>query len=177
MSEASSPVDPRIESLLRSSALWEEPDPAIAEEIFGVIDPRRPYARIVSWTLGAVAAAVIVVVLLFNIFQVEPDWTLDVVSGPELGAWGEMSGFNDAAGTRVVLQMHDLPTAQAGTFYEVWWVRSDGEAVSSGSFLASDTIEMFMGIRRSDFPKVLITLEQSDGNPAPSGTVVAWSAP
>ena len=75
-----------------------------------------------------------------------------------------------------MLDINELPPAEPGTFYEVWWVREGGEVVSSGSFLEADTIEMWVGIYRSDFPNMLITLEQADGDPSPSSTVVALSA-
>jgi anti-sigma-K factor RskA len=125
--------------------------------------------------LAAAAAAVVLIIALIP--RETPDWELDIVAGPSTGAWGDILGFNEPTETRLVLNIYDLPPAETGTFYEVWWVRDSGEAVSSGSFLGSDTIDMWMGIRRSEFPEMLITIEPSDGNPAPSDTIVARSAP
>ena len=178
MSEES--LDPAIEALLRSPAAWEEPDPRVAKAILDEIDPTRTRRRISRWVVGAVAAALIAVVLfgvsLLGGLGADPDWTVEVVAGPEFDAWGEVSGFNEPTGTRLVLDINELPPAEPGTFYEVWWVREGGEVVSSGSFLEVDTIEMWVGIYRSDFPNMLITLEQADGDPSPSSTVVALSA-
>lgn len=173
------PLDDRLERLLASPALWDEPDPrwedAIMREV-GVEAPAGAGPR-TGWTVAAVAAAAAVVLTLVVITRSPaPDWTVALAAPPDSGIVGAVSGFNEATGTRVVLEIDNLDAAGEGTFYEVWWVDLDtGGAVSSGSFLESDTIEMWIGIRRSDFPKMLITLEPSDGDPSPSDDVIAWS--
>ncbi len=124
----------------------------------------------------AAAAVALVVALVALTTSDTPDWTVALAAPEGSGIVGEVSGFNESTGTRVVLTVENLAPATEGTFYEVWWVNLDsGGEVSSGSFLESDTIPMWMGVRRGEFPKMLITLEATDGDPARSGTVIAWS--
>ena len=173
MSEDQNPLDAPIESLLRSNALWEEPSTGVADSIFSQIQEPASSNRFLAWAIG-IAAATALFVVGFIALTPDPDWSVAVAAAPESGIWGEVSGFNEPTGTRVVLEIHNLEPADAGTFYEVWWVQ-DGAAVSSGSFLKQDTIEMWMGVRRSEFPKMLLTIEPADGDPARSGDVIAWS--
>ena len=175
MSEEATPLNSSTEALLRSSALWDEPGTEVAAEIFSQVGQRETGRRFLAWTIGIAAAVTVAVVVLISLTAQDPDWTIDVVAAPESGIWGEVSGFDEPTGTRVVLEIHNLEPAETGTFYEVWWVHPDVGVVSSGSFLETDTIEMWVGVRRSEFPKMLLTIEPSDGDPTPSGDVIAWS--
>ena len=167
-------LDESVERLLRSTAMWDEPSDSVGISLDVLIAQTGPKTPIRAWILTGVAAAVVVIALLASTGDT-PDWTLEVVAGPTGEASGEVRGFNESTGTRLLLDIRDLPSADAGTFYEVWWVGPTGEAVSAGSFLKPDTIEMWVGVRRSEYPDMLITVEASDGNPAPSGVVVARS--
>ena len=169
------PLDPAIEALLRSPAVWEELPSDVEHRIADEIAPPQARPRRLAWALGAGAAAAVAIVLALAVSGDDPDWTVAVVAAPESGIFGEVSGFNEPTGTRVVLEMHNLEVADPGTFYQVWWVDPEAGAVSSGSFLVPDKIEMRMGIRRSEFPKMLITIEASDGDPTRSDRVIAWS--
>lgn len=173
MTDEANPLDPAIEALLRSPAVWEDVPTELDDRIRS--DFQQPTRIPVRWLVAA--AAVAAVVVGFVVLQPpEPDWSLDIVAAPETMITGEVVGWNESTGTRVVLELDNLAPAQEGTFYEVWWVDLEtGGAVSSGSFLEEDRIEMRMGIRRGEFPKVLITIEPSDGDPSPSGDVIAWS--
>ena len=141
-------LDPRIESLLESEALWESPSPHVQSMFLAVTSP-RPKRRM-PWIVGLAASAALVLGFL-ALSNEEADWTLDIEATTATRVSGQILGFNERTGTRLVLEIDDLPPAQSGTFYEVWWIRDGGEAVSSGSFLESDTIEMWMGIRRKRF--------------------------
>lgn len=173
------PLDERLEQLLASPAVWAEPDPELEARVMSSIEgtPSTDRGSRFALLLGGIAAAVVVVVALLVVTgSPDPDWTVALAAPPESAIVGDVSGFNEDTGTRVVLKIDNLDPATDGTFYEVWWVDLDtGGAVSSGSFLESDTIEMWLGVRRSEFPKMLITLEPSDGDPSPSGDVIAWS--
>ena len=170
-------LDEGTERLLRSSALWEDPGDVVGARINEAVAASEPGIEtpIRAWILGGIAAAVVLIATLANLVDA-PDWRIEIVAAEGMTAAGEIIGFNEATGTRLVLEIRDLPQAEPGTFYEMWWMREGGEAVSSGSFLGPDTVPMWMGIRRSEFPQVLITLEPSDGDPAPSGNIVARSA-
>ena len=168
------PLDERIERLLANEAMWVEPPRQLEESILAEVTP--PSRRVLPWLGVAAAAAALIVALVAVTRPDTPDWTVALAAPEGTGIVGEVSGFNESTGTRLLLTVENLEPAAEGTFYEVWWVDLEsGGAVSSGGFLEADTIPMWMGVRRGEFPKMLITLERSDGDPGRSDTVIAWS--
>ena len=81
-------------------------------------------------------------------------------------------------GVRVELAMSGLPRSDAGHFYELWLV-GDGGRVSAGTFRSdgSPVARMFMtAADLASYPRIGITLEPDDGDPAASDQRVAGSS-
>lgn len=81
-------------------------------------------------------------------------------------------------GVRVELAMSGLPRSDAGHFYELWLV-GDGGRVSAGTF-RSDGSPIARGFTTAadlaSYPRIGITLEPDDGDPAASDQRVAGSS-
>ena len=78
-------------------------------------------------------------------------------------------------GLRIILAVDELPPAPEGTFYEAWLHAPDGAVVSAGTFhMRNQTgrIELWAGVTPERYPSFLVTLEDDDGDPAPSFDVV-----
>ena len=91
-------------------------------------------------------------------------------------ALGVVEGWNEAAGTRVVLSVAGLAPAPAGSVYEFWF-SSDTLHVSAGTFSGSGEMELWAGVSRGAFPRLWVTLEPIDEDEAPSGVTVLDTAP
>jgi hypothetical protein len=78
-------------------------------------------------------------------------------------------------GTRILLDMRDLPPAPAGTYYEAW-LRIDADiGVSAGTFHmrgGDGEIELWAGVSIDDYPLFTVTLQDEGGGAASSGRVV-----
>jgi len=89
-----------------------------------------------------------------------------------------------ADGRQVELDVRALPPAPAGSYYECWFV-GDGDTldkpnrVSVGTFrVGSDghaSVRMFSAAAADRFPRMGVTLEPDDGNPARTGPKVLTS--
>ncbi|MCH6556034.1 MAG: FAD binding domain-containing protein [Chloroflexi bacterium] len=82
-----------------------------------------------------------------------------------------IAGWNAEAGTRVVLAADGLGAAPDGFTYELWFIGPT--PVSGGTFASADgPVTMFVGVGRREYPRVAVTLEPLDGDPAPSGIFI-----
>jgi hypothetical protein len=163
---------------LAEPALWVEPSADLEASVVEAIGGERPAApTAVSWTrplrwfvpLAAAAAVVIGFVTLSN----PPDWTATLgATDAAPGAVAVASGWNDDDGTRVELDVEGLDPAPDGFFYELWFSRDDIH-ISAGSFHGTaEGVTLWAGVRRSDFPRVGITLEPIDNDPSPGVNIL-----
>ena len=142
------------------------------------IDSRR--RALVSFVAGA-AAAIVVFVGVFAITQISDD--SDGVDGVQLAldatelapeATATVVITDTPQGTKIVLDVDDLPPAAPGTYYEAW-LRVDGETgVSAGTFHlrgGDAEIELWAGVSTDEFPLFTITI-QDEAQPESSGVVV-----
>jgi hypothetical protein len=89
-------------------------------------------------------------------------------------ATGTVTVAKAAAGFRVVIDVHDLPAAQTGSYYTAW-LRGPNGVVPLGSFHARQVakpITLWSGVDPADYPRFSVTLQQEGAPPAPSGVVV-----
>jgi hypothetical protein len=68
----------------------------------------------------------------------------------------------------MVLLVEGLEPAPAGHYYEIWMTAPDGRHVSAGTFQGSGRVTASAGVRRSEFPRIWITLEEVGGDLGPS---------
>lgn len=163
---------------LREQVLWEEPGPGLGELVVATLvaeaGPRRralQRPRRIGW----VAAAVVVVTLgVGGWFRATaPDWKVDLVATDNAPlAVGHVVGWNTEYGTKMELEVEGLEEVGTDTYYEVWLTSPDGRHVSAGTFRGSGDIILWAGVTRAEFPRIWVTLEPADHDPAPSGETV-----
>ena len=161
---------------LDDRALWVEPAPELESSVLAAIareqgpgtttQPRRLGARTLRWIVPMAAAAA--VIAAFVVTSDQPDWTVTLgATDAAPGAAATASGWNDDNGTRVELDITGLDPAPDGFFYELWFSDEDVH-ISAGSFHGTgDGVTMWAGVARRDFPRIWITLEPIDDDPAP----------
>jgi hypothetical protein len=166
---------------LSDSALWEEPPPELAIQVEDLIrnaarGPRhKRVAPRQSWTWVGVAAAIVAAVAAVVITTARdagPDWDV-ALPATDLApnAIASVQGWNEPAGTRMILAVAGLDPAPDGFIYEFWL--SDGPIhISAGTFHSPGEIELWSGVTRADFPRLWITLEPIDEDESPSGQTV-----
>lgn len=170
-------------ALLGDPLLWQEPDTGVEDTVVaavagasGATTAPPPVARPRRLIL-VTAAAAIALVAAGAVFAVAggpasagPDWEVDIFAAGAAGG-GSVQGWNAAPGTRVALDVPDLPRAPDGFVYELWFSAGDVH-ISGGTFRGAEDVELWVGVARSDFPRIWVTLEPLDDDPAPSRLTV-----
>ncbi|HSL24823.1 MAG TPA: anti-sigma factor [Acidimicrobiia bacterium] len=159
---------------LSGSGLWEEPPPDLGARIERLLrdgkDEESTAKGGVGW-LPVVAAAVLVVALGAVSWwrQGVPDWELVMASTVEAeNGTAVVQGWLTGQGTRMVLDISGIQEALPGTYYEIWLTAPDGRHVSAGTFRGPGRVTAFAAVRRADFPRIWITLEEVDSDLGPS---------
>lgn len=167
----------RIEEMraaLGDALTWLEPATGLEDQVMTLLTPAR--ARDDGRRLGVVAAAVVAVILGGVVVWTAtrpppPDWEVTL---PGVGHPGEVTvaGWNRDGATALRVSADGITPAPGGHVYELWLSR-DGAYVSAGSFVTVDQpVLLSVGVSRRDYPRVWITLEPLDGDPAPSKQVL-----
>lgn len=159
---------------LRDPMLWEDPPDDLGERVVVALrsEPRRPRG-FGLWLWAGAAAAVLILTASLLAFLHRPDWTIELVAGADgPNASAVVSGWNTGAGTRMVLDTSGLPGPGRDAYYEVWMTARDGDHISAGTFSDPGQVTVTAGVRRSDYPRIWVTREPDDGDPAPSRAVV-----
>ena len=169
-----------MERVLGDPVFWMEPPPELEQRVSQLIelsDPQQhPAPRSRRRWQAIAAAAVLAVAVGTGVFlfgrQPPPDWEITAAGlGPADSAVAVIAGWNAEAGTRVVLAADGLGAAPDGFTYELWFIGPT--PVSGGTFVSADgPVTMFVGVGRSEYPRVAVTLEPLDGDPAPSGIFI-----
>ncbi len=165
---------------LSDPTVWEEPPPGLGGQIEALIgnasQDRARGSHKPSWGWLATAAVVAVLTVTAGLVALagsdSPDWEV-AVPATDLapGAVAVVSGWNEEAGTRMILDVEGLPAAPAGAFYEFWL--SDGPIhISAGTFQTGGQIELWSGVSRADYPRLWVTLEPIDEDESPSPITV-----
>jgi hypothetical protein len=161
---------------LNDPAIWIQPSAQLEERVMANLtgDGERPAVTVAGprrslswWVPASVAAAVIALVAVASLRPAAPDWTV-VLAATEnaVGVEATASGWNEASGTRVELDIRGLEAAPEGFFYECWF--SNGPVhISAGTFREPGEVTLWAAVRRAEFPRVWVTLEPIDDNPNP----------
>ncbi len=174
---ASSELDAE-RAALADPRLWEEPPAALGVQIAALIaanagNTGAGWARRVVRPLVAAVAILVVAIGSFALLRTpSPDWTA-VINGTHLAATasGTVEGWNEDGGTRMLIRVAGLDPAPDGFVYEFWL--SDGPIhISAGTFRSAGEVELWSGVRRSDFPRLWVTLEPIDEEESPSEATV-----
>ncbi len=157
---------------LADEAVWKEPSPDLAEQVVAAVaqsDEPRNRRRWLLPALAGAAAVVVVVGLVGSFIRSGPDWEIRVAqNAPELE--GTIAGWNDPVGTRVVVNLDGLEPVP-GFMYELWF-SSETVAISAGTFVTGNGVDLTIGVARIDYPRVWITLEPTNGGPLPEGDLI-----
>lgn len=170
----------QIRSVLSEPEIWEEPnqrmETLIVDEIAGHPE-RSTRSRWWMWTAAAVALiAATAAVTTLALTAGRPDWEVVMAgTGGAPGAFATVSGWDTDGGSRIELEAVALPAAPDGFYYELWLSAPD-RIVSAGSFRSGEDVVLWSGVPRSQVPRLWVTLEPLDGNPAPSGFTVLDSS-
>jgi Anti-sigma-K factor rskA len=172
---------PRLEAMaagLRDPLLWVEPPEALEADIVELIgrheaaSGQRRRIRLLLPVASVLVAAVAVSGLWLAVQGPNPDWELTMPGVAPGIPDATVSGWRTATGTRVVMTAAGLADAAPGHAYELWF--SEGPVhVSAGTFTSMrDPVELTVGVARRDYPRLWVTLEPIDEDPAPSSTVL-----
>lgn len=134
-----------------------------------------------TFGLTAAAAAVVIIAGAVIVSTVGgsgdgPEFEL-ALEATELapGASADVGIDTTPLGTRIVLDVRDVPPAPPGSYYEAW-LRIDAETgVSAGTFHlrgGDGEIELWAGVTVDDYPLFTITLQDEGGGAASSGRVI-----
>ena len=174
--------------LLADSPLWEDPGPLLEEQVVGLISTPTPVSEVMEarrWSrrtpvlaAASIAAVLVAVVTIWALSRAPgADWKVPIAGTAEAPtAAGVVEGWNEPAGTRVVLTVEGLAPAPAGSVYEFWFSR-DSLHVSAGTFTGPGEVELWVGVSRGAFPRLWVTLESIDEDESPSALTVLDTAP
>jgi Anti-sigma-K factor rskA len=180
-------VTPELDLLrarLGDPAVWEAPGADLRLQVVGAVvsaaHPQRPsrWSRGRWWMAGGAAALVLAVVVASLVVIQTPadgaDWELSLytkTASPD--AVVLVHGWNTDTGTHLQVDVDGLAPAGPNEYYAIWMTSVDGRHVPAGTFTESGRIEAWSGVKRSDFPRIWITLEPADGDERLTGTTVA----
>jgi hypothetical protein len=176
---AEQPYLDELRAALADPILWEAPaeetvDRVVADLAAKARSRPRPSRR---WRV--VAAATVVLVAGLGVWWTgrspPPDWEVRLV-GTELAprASGLVQGWEWDSGTSVFIRIEGLAPAPEGHYYELWFAGERGW-VSAGTFWEAPGFELWAAASLEDYPRLGVTLEPEDGNPARTGDQVLGS--
>lgn len=170
-----------LHELLASDDVWVDPDPATESAVVDAIvgdrgqirPPGRPRARR-SLTAAAVLAAIsvgaVVGTLALSRDAAAPGVAVALAAAdPSASMSASATVDRRPGGVRIVLDVGNLPPAEAGTFYQAW-LTNDVERVSAGTFhLRGSTgeIELWCGIDEPGYSTLAVTLERMGADDGP----------
>lgn len=172
--------------VLAEPALWDEPSPELGSRVESLIGAAATGGaagtfagskRRRLWAAAVAAAVILIVSSAVAMRGDDPDWEV-ALPATELApnASASVSGWNEAAGTRMVVHIEGLDPAPAGYMYEFWL--SDGPLhISAGTFRSGGNVELWSGVARASFPRLWVTLEPIDEDESPSPATVLDTGP
>ena len=164
----------RWREMLMEPSIWEEPSDHLAGRIFervGSAAAGSAASRIRRLWVAAAALLVVLTGALIFANGRAPDWSIPLVAiVADPGTAVVVNGWNTSTGTRMELHVAGIDPAPDGHYYEIWMTSPDGRHVSAGSFRGEGTVAAWAAVKRSEFPRIWITLEKMDDNLGPSPT-------
>ncbi len=166
-----------IRSVIEDPSTWEQPSQGLESRVvsdIGALTTTKPAAAKLWPAVVAIAASLLLIAATVAfVIQARPDWTLALeATDVEPTAAATVDGWNTETGTRMRLEVSGLPALASDTYYEIWLTSPDGRHVSAGTFTGSGQVDATIAVRRSEFPRVWITVETNDDDESLSGETV-----
>jgi hypothetical protein len=177
-------ADPAVTRLLDDPAVWAEVSPGLRDRTLAAAAGRSARRARPGRALLAVAAAVTVLGLMvaggLHWARGTDDGGVTVALAGTDGAPGATATAelrDEPAGVSVVLEVHGLPPAPPGSFYEVWLVDAAGTTgkVSAGTFHRrgdQDRITLWLGVDLDRYDAITVTRQPTAGGTTADGVVV-----
>jgi anti-sigma factor RsiW len=160
--------------------LWDAPTPPAG--LPANVTPLRPHrSKAVRWLAAAAAGVLVAAAVGIGAVIVTGggDATTIALSAGDVGSGSGRAEVSLVdGGRRIELSVSGLPANPPGTYYECWFVGPGDTAeapnrVSAGTFTVgadgTATVTMVSAADAARFPKMGVTLEPDDGNPARTG--------
>jgi hypothetical protein len=139
---------------------------------------RRRWSLANGWVVAGMGAAVAAVVALIAILVSgssgpHPDFEVALIGTRNApAATAHVYGWNDAAGTRLKIDIDGLPPSGPDAYYTIWMTSPDGRHVPAGTFRSSGVVWGWAGVTEAEFPRIWVTLEPNDHDESLSGPAV-----
>ena len=139
---------------------------------------RRRRSR-AAWWVGAAAAAAVaalaVGIVVTNNDDQEPAEAF-AIEGTDLAPNADASAIVTelGAGVAIKLDVHDLPAAPDGFYYQGWVRNGEDEAVTVGTFhmrSGDATVTLWSGVDVDEYSTLTVTLQKEGAGPESSGKV------
>ena len=180
-------VTPELDVLrarLGDPAVWATPGSELRSNVVGaVVSAARPTDAsrwsVRRWWIAGVSAALVIGVVVASLVVTRgqgdgADWELALyANAASPDAVVLVHGWNTDTGTHLQVDVDGLAPAGPNEYYAIWMTSVDGQHVPAGTFRESGRIEAWSGVKRSDFPRIWITLEPDDGDERLTGATVA----
>jgi hypothetical protein len=168
-----------LRALLADTSVWEEPDPALEDQVVGAIPTgpvvrRHAQRRRVVVSLGVVAAALALAIGLAVSLRSPAGKALrfqGTLAATPLapGAQGRVTLTQTNAGWHVDLHVSGLPRLDNGRFYEAWLKNPAGTLVPIGTFNQGPSVILWAGVSPQNFPTLTITKQTASNTEVSSG--------
>jgi hypothetical protein len=189
---------------LRDEAVWAEPPPGLADSIIAAIaaerqapppvvattptavptappsvaSARRRRRSRAAWWVGAAAAAAVAALAVGIITTRDDEGPVEAfaIEGTDLApdADGSAVVTELGAGVAISLDVHDLPPAPDGYYYQGWVRNAEDDAVTVGTFhmrSGDATVTLWSGVDVHEYSTLTVTLQQEGAGPESSGKV------
>lgn len=165
--------NPTTDEILAGDAVWAEA-PDVLDAVLDQI--RAPAAR-TRWRWVAVSAAAAIAVVT-GVVVTRPDPVDFTLAGTDLAptAAADVDVVETPVGIIYRLRVDGLDPAPSGSYYQGWVATDDETAwVSVGTFHmrgGDGMVAFWSGVDPGRYPVLVVTLQDEDGGPARSDTVV-----
>jgi hypothetical protein len=189
---------------LRDEAVWAEPPAGLADSIIAAIAAerrapppdletsptavptappsvaaaRRRRRSRAGWWVGAAAAAAVAALAIGIVATRDDEGPVEAfpIEGTDLAPDADASAVVKelGAGVAISLDVHDLPAAPEGFYYQGWVRNDEDEAVTVGTFhmrSGDATVTLWSGVDVHEYSTLTITLQKEGGGPESSGKV------
>jgi hypothetical protein len=181
----SSPLPPSVQGVLARPETWADPPADLRAQVRDTVTAHAPaplsrkprLAPLLAAAAGLVlVVAVVLGVVLSRSSSPEPVAT-SALAATSLapGASGSASVHATGSGFRITLDVHNLPPAPQGSFYEAWLKDATGSLVAVGTFHArqdGNGIVLWSGVDPHRYSTMTVTIQQEGRAPVSSGRVV-----